>query len=245
MPADTSMRAIAAAFLLTTLAGQTEAFHFQTTARPQLMLSKSAPSALRTVSTSSSLPPGQLSLLRCPRHAQLALLEGAQASQPLEKAGIWAAWFAYLALVLFSEGSIAPGASALHTEPETISEAISLSLNFWFVLPTIAPQAANLLFPVAFVLTLPACIAESFQVAPVLSPSLEAVFNVIVSWSALFFGALPFIPAEDLSQVPSDTQVFGQSDGTGVPSICKRIAMVCILPRGDCCSSCTRSGSVG
>ena len=42
---------------------------------------------------------------------------------------------------VFQEGGIAPGNSALHTQPETIKEAIDLSLNFWFVLPSIAPQA--------------------------------------------------------------------------------------------------------
>ena len=41
----------------------------------------------------------------------------------------WLAWITYCGVVLFSEGGVAPGASALHTEPETITEALSLSLN--------------------------------------------------------------------------------------------------------------------
>ena len=80
-------------------------------------------------------------------------------------AATWAAWAAYCGVVLFSEGGIAPGASALHTEPATIKEALDLSLNFFFVLPTIASS-----------------------VAPVVDPSLEAFFNVLICWALLFFG---------------------------------------------------------
>ena len=47
-----------------------------------------------------------------------------------------------MGVVLFSEGGIAPGASALHTQPETIREAVELSLNFWLVLPSLLPSRA-------------------------------------------------------------------------------------------------------
>lgn len=80
-------------------------------------------------------------------------------------AGTWAAWATYCGVVLFSEGGIAPGNSALHTEPGTIQEALNLSLNFWFVLPTIAPT-----------------------LAPALDPTLEAFFNVLICYALLFFG---------------------------------------------------------
>ena len=80
-------------------------------------------------------------------------------------AGTWAAWAAYCGVVLFSEGGIAPGNLALHTEPETIQSALGLSLNFWFVLPTIAPT-----------------------LAPVLDPALEAFFNVLICYALCFFG---------------------------------------------------------
>lgn len=83
----------------------------------------------------------------------------------LRAGGTWAAWAAYIGIVLLSEGGIAPGNSALHTEPATIIEAVDLSLNFWFVLPTIASG-----------------------LAPYVDPSLEAFFNVLICYALLFFG---------------------------------------------------------
>lgn len=77
----------------------------------------------------------------------------------------WASWAVYLAIVLFSEGGLAPGNSALHTEPETIKEALDLSLNFWLVLPALAPS-----------------------LAPVVDPALEGLFNVLICWALCFWG---------------------------------------------------------
>ena len=70
-----------------------------------------------------------------------------------------------MGIALFSEAVLLPGNSALHTEPETIAEALNLSLNFWFVLPTLIPS-----------------------IAPVVDPSLEALFNVLIAWALCFFG---------------------------------------------------------
>ena len=98
----------------------------------------------------------------CRSSAPLLALSG---PPPIRAATTWAAWAAYMGIVLFSEGGIAPGNSALHTEPETIAEALNLSLNFWFVLPTLIPS-----------------------IAPVVDPSLEALFNVLIAWALCFFG---------------------------------------------------------
>ena len=89
----------------------------------------------------------------------------------------WASWTAYMGVVLFSEGGMAPGTSALHTEPATIKEALDLSLNFWFVLPSILPS-----------------------IAPVVDPSLEAMFNVLICWALCFWG---FVSDEREFEYPS------------------------------------------
>ncbi|MBF2028926.1 MAG: hypothetical protein IGS48_19565 [Oscillatoriales cyanobacterium C42_A2020_001] len=76
---------------------------------------------------------------------------------------LWSAWIGYIGYLLLSD--LPPGNSLLHTQPETLQTAIALSLNFWFVMP--------LLFP---------------NVAPVLNPALEGLFNIVVAWGLLFWG---------------------------------------------------------
>lgn len=60
-------------------------------------------------------------------------------------------------------GDALPGPNALSLDPATWSEVRDLSLNFWFVGPLVAPS----FFPVRH-------------------PLLEAVFNLVLAWSALF-----------------------------------------------------------
>jgi hypothetical protein len=60
-----------------------------------------------------------------------------------------------------------PGESLLRVQPDTLREAWDLSLNFWFVLPLVWPDAA-----------------------PSLNPVLEALFNGVVAWGLLFWGFL-------------------------------------------------------
>ncbi len=75
------------------------------------------------------------------------------------------AWVVYVGYLLLSD--LPPGPSLLHTQPETIQEALDLSLNFWFVLPAIFPNTA-----------------------PVINPALEGLFNIVVAWGLLFWGFL-------------------------------------------------------
>jgi SnoaL-like domain len=93
-----------------------------------------------------------------------------------------ATWAAYMYVVFFSDG-ILPGANALALEERTWKEVLDLSLNFFLVAP---------------ILRLP--------FSPVVHPMLEAVFNMLLSWAALFAGFLsddrrdkpnliPFLPA--------------------------------------------------
>lgn len=78
---------------------------------------------------------------------------------------LWSIWGIYIGYLLLSDWP--PGPSLLHTQPETLQEAIDLSLNFWFVLPALFPA-----------------------VAPVLHPALEGLFNLVVAWGLLFWGFL-------------------------------------------------------
>ncbi|MBD3882197.1 hypothetical protein IFO70_10545 [Phormidium tenue FACHB-886] len=90
---------------------------------------------------------------------------------------LWVVWITYVGYLLLSD--LPPGESVLHPQPETLKEAIDLSLNFWFVLPALFPN-----------------------VAPVLHPMLEGLFNITIVWGLLFWGflidgrqqRLPFIP---------------------------------------------------
>lgn len=77
-----------------------------------------------------------------------------------------AVWVAYMYTVFLSDG-ILPGASALALEQRTWEEVRDLSLNFFFVAPLL-----NLPF------------------APTVHPVLEGVFNLVLSWAALFAGFL-------------------------------------------------------
>jgi hypothetical protein len=76
-----------------------------------------------------------------------------------------AVWITYMYVVFFSNG-ILPGADATQLEPRTWEEVRDLSLNFFFVAP---------------VLNLP------FSPHTV-HPMLEGVFNLLLSWAALFAG---------------------------------------------------------
>ena len=76
------------------------------------------------------------------------------------------AWFLYMYVVFLSHG-ILPGANALQLETRTWEEVRDLSLNFFLVAP---------------VLQLP--------FSPSVHPMLEGVFNVLLSWAALFAGFL-------------------------------------------------------
>jgi ketosteroid isomerase-like protein len=75
-------------------------------------------------------------------------------------------WLAYMYIVFFSDG-ILPGANALQLEARTWEEVRDLSLNFFLVAP-----ALHLPF------------------SPTVHPMLEAVFNVLLSWAAMFAGFL-------------------------------------------------------
>ena len=75
-------------------------------------------------------------------------------------------WGAYMYIVFFSDG-ILPGANALQLELRTWEEVRDLSLNFFLVSP---------------ILHLP--------FAPVVHPGLEGIFNLLLSWAAMFAGFL-------------------------------------------------------
>jgi len=76
------------------------------------------------------------------------------------------AWVAYMYIVFLSN-DILPGANALQLEQRTWEEVRDLSLNFFLVSP---------------ILSLP--------FSPVVHPMLEGVFNLLLSWAALFAGFL-------------------------------------------------------
>jgi hypothetical protein len=74
-------------------------------------------------------------------------------------------WLGYISFLLLSD--FPPGASLLHLSPDTLREALALSLNFWFVMPLVFPA-----------------------VAPELNPVLEGIFNIVIAWGLLFWGFL-------------------------------------------------------
>jgi hypothetical protein len=74
------------------------------------------------------------------------------------------AWFVYMWAVFFSD-NILPGANALQLEQRTWHEVFDLSVNFFLVSP---------------LLHLP--------FSPTVHPMLEGVFNLLLSWAALFAG---------------------------------------------------------
>jgi len=77
-----------------------------------------------------------------------------------------ALWVAYMVIVFFSDG-ILPGANALQLEERTWIEVRDLSINFFLVSPLL-----NLPF------------------SPTVHPMLEGVFNLLLSWAAMFAGFL-------------------------------------------------------
>jgi len=77
-----------------------------------------------------------------------------------------AMWVAYMVIVFFSDG-ILPGANALQLEERTWIEVRDLSINFFLVSP---------------LLHLP--------FSPTVHPMLEGVFNLLLSWAAMFAGFL-------------------------------------------------------
>jgi SnoaL-like domain len=76
------------------------------------------------------------------------------------------AWVSYMYIVFISDG-ILPGANALQLEARTWEEVWNLSLNFFLVAP---------------LLHLP--------FSPSVHPMLEGVFNLLLSWAAMFAGFL-------------------------------------------------------
>jgi SnoaL-like domain len=77
-----------------------------------------------------------------------------------------ASWLAYMYIVFFSNG-ILPGANALVLEQRTWEEVLNLSLNFFLVAPLL-----------------------DLSFSPTVHPMLEGVFNLLLSWAALFAGFL-------------------------------------------------------
>jgi hypothetical protein len=68
--------------------------------------------------------------------------------------------------------SILPGVNAPALDPQTWSLVRDLSLNFWFVLPTVSSSAT------------------------VVHPVLEGVFNIVLCWAGLFVGFISDGPAK-------------------------------------------------
>ena len=77
---------------------------------------------------------------------------------PLVLAGV------YCFQLFLAEGQLLPGPSTLALDGATWVEVRDLSLNFWFVGPSL------------------------FGGFPVVHPGLEAIFNLVLAWSALFAG---------------------------------------------------------
>jgi ketosteroid isomerase-like protein len=77
-----------------------------------------------------------------------------------------ALWVAYTYALFFSDG-ILPGANALQLEQRTWEEVRDLSLNFFLVSPLLG-----------------------LPFSPVVHPMLEGVFNLLLSWAAMFAGFL-------------------------------------------------------
>jgi ketosteroid isomerase-like protein len=75
-----------------------------------------------------------------------------------------AAWVAYMYVVFFSDG-VLPGANAFQLEQRTWEEVRDLSLNFFLVSPLLG-----------------------LPFSPVVHPMLEGVFNLLLSWAAMFAG---------------------------------------------------------
>lgn len=83
-------------------------------------------------------------------------------------------WLAYLGYLFLSD--LPPGPSILQWSqtgsdgPSLTAfwqEAVDLSLNFWFIIPTLIPGRA-----------------------PIINPVLEGLFNLVIAWALLFWGFL-------------------------------------------------------
>ena len=94
-------------------------------------------------------------------------------------------WVAYVVIVFFSDG-ILPGANAMVLEQRTWEEVRDLSLNFFLVSPIL-----NLPF------------------SPVVHPMLEGVFNLLLSWAAMFAGFLSDDRKDKPSNLPMLPMVIG------------------------------------
>jgi hypothetical protein len=84
-------------------------------------------------------------------------------SVTLSRILVWSIWLVYIGYLLLSD--FPPGLSLLLITSKTLQEIISLSCNFWLVLPIILPHQA-----------------------PVNNPALEGLFNIVVTWGILFWG---------------------------------------------------------
>eukprot|EP00960_Hanusia_phi_P024075 710310-Hanusia_phi.AAC.2 len=86
----------------------------------------------------------------------------------LPKLTVWFTWAMYIFHVFFSDAPCGGQAGEMCNIglPVTM-EAINLSFNFWFIMPALFPDFS-----------------------PNLHPALEAFFNIVVAWGALFFGFL-------------------------------------------------------
>ena len=94
----------------------------------------------------------------------LGILEVASSVITEPKRGfVWIAWIAYCYFLFFS--NVLPGPNALALDTNTWNEVLSLSKNFWFVLPILDSSNAD-----------------------VLHPGLEAIFNMVLCWAGVFVG---------------------------------------------------------
>ena len=108
-----------------------------------------------------------------PGGAGLALLSLASKliAEPLRALPL-ACFALYCQQLFLAEGQLLPGPSALALDGATWAEVRDLSLNFWFVGPMLGAAAGQ---PGLF---------------PARHPGLEAIFNLVLAWSALFAGFL-------------------------------------------------------
>jgi len=102
-----------------------------------------------------------------PGSASLSLLSLASKllAEPLRAVPL-VLWGLYVWIVFFSNG-ILPGPDATQLDGDTWEEVLGLSLNFWLIAP---------------LLKLP--------FSPVLHPTLEGMFNLLLAWAAAFVGFL-------------------------------------------------------
>ena len=100
-----------------------------------------------------------------PKKGYLKTLSSRFEAEPIRFIPV-ALWIAYMYTLFISDG-ILPGVNALALEQRTWEEVRDLSLNFFLVAP---------------ILKLP--------FSPVVHPMLEGVFNLLLSWAAMFAGFL-------------------------------------------------------